>query len=191
MKIGKAYDTSVTTVRIDESKIQPIVEVMEQHPRIKRCILDDGIYLHLQDVTGLMEALDDEILLRISVSIGEIEQDCFNEGYYSFTDGVSIEKVVDTVCKEKTFGYTCQRMINSFVPLMLKMPAPCQENFKYVSTDEEPVDITYISEAMCHSIIKKLWNYAMNKSGDQNQDEFMKETDLTEDELIAISSELL
>ena len=191
MKVGKSYNTSITTVRVDESNIQPIIEVMQQHPRIKRCISEKGIYLHLQDVTELMEHFNDEIVFRISVSIGDIEHDCFDVGYYSYSNDITIEKIANLVCKENFFGYTCKRMINNYVPLMMKMPAPCQEGLpdKYVSTDEEHVDIAYISEVMCHSIIKKLWNYANLNCGEKKLDKLIKETNLTEDEFKAIMRE--
>lgn len=184
-KKSKYYKPNIISFRMDEKKIPSVVEVMKQHPRIKRAISNKGIYLYIEDVTNFMKHLDNEVVMHISVSIGNTEQDCFNAGYYHYSKEIEVEEIANKMYEENVFGLTCERMINNYAPMILRMPAPCENAKKgnYVSTKEEKVGITYISESMCHSIISKLWKYSLStcKVGD-TWDDFTDATGLTNHE---------
>jgi len=192
MVIGNPYNTKVVFARIDENKIPSVQKIMNEHPRIRRVLKEAGIYLYAEDVTSFTEHFNDEIILRISVSIGNIEQDCFDVGYYGYSKSTTMEEIANEVCKENLFGFICERMINYYAPIHLKMPAPCEEALKteYQSTEEEKVDTTYICESMCHSIMRKLWEYSRWKvKSSENFDELVDAIGLTDDEFHALMNE--
>ena len=194
MIIENPYNTKVVIARIDENKIPSVQKIMNEHPRVRRVLKEKGIYLYAEDVTAFTEHYNDEIILRISVSIGDIEQDCFDVGYYGYSKDTTMEEIANKVCKEKFFGFTCERMINNYAPIHLKMPAPCEEVLKteYQSTEEEKVDITYICESMCHSIMRKLWKYSRREvKSDENLNELVDAIGLTGDEFHALMNEYL
>lgn len=186
------YDLRVTVKRIDINKLTEIVEMMDKHPRIKRSLSMKDIYMHIYDVTEISEHFDDEINVRIGISVGDIECDCFNVGYYSFSKNITTIEIENQMYEDSYFLYTCKRMINNYVQSRLMMPVPFEDIKKttYISTSEEHVPITYIDEKMCHSIIKKLFNYVcMSDNIGKTWDDLTKATKLTNDEFYAIMAD--
>lgn len=183
MNIGDSYNTNVLIMRIDEDRMPAILSAKKEHPRLKRSIAEKGIYLHAE----IAECPDNEtISFRLSVSVGDIEPDRFEIGYYDFSKDTYKEELQKCLYNDEYANFVCKRMLNNYAKYYLKMPAPFEdaEKTEYVSTDEEKVDIKYISESMCHSIIRKLWKYARNGSG--SWDELVKITGLSEDEFYTL-----
>lgn len=182
MNIGDSYNTNVLIMRIDEDKLSSVVSIKKKHPRIKRAITEKGIYIFAE----YMKPIDDkDFCYRVSIGIGDVEPDRFAIGFIEVSKINCKKELLEWLYSDNFVNYVCKLMLNNYAKLHLQMPVPCEdvEKTKYVSNYEEKIDINYISEAMCHSIIGKLWNYARFRDGKkENRDKLVKDIGLTDNE---------
>ena len=99
MSLKAIYKYETYVLKLNYMRIPCVAEKINNcsEPIFKKIIDDKGIYLWMFDCKKVIEPKKDDYVFQLSISVGDIEPDLFDLGYYAATQNKLMESRKDFI----------------------------------------------------------------------------------------------